>query len=347
MRIAGREISGSAPPFIIAEMSGNHGGSLERALRIVDAVAESGAEALKLQTYTADTMTLDLDRPDFMISDSGSLWLGRRLHDLYDEAHTPWDWHEPIFRRARDRGLIAFSSPFDASAVEFLEGLDVPCHKIASFEITDLPLIREVAATEKPMIMSTGMATRDEIEIAITVARESGCRELALLRCTSAYPASPASTDLSTISDLREWSGCEVGLSDHTLGIGVAVAAVALGAVIIEKHVIDDDAAPTVDSAFSLRPSGLSALVVESRRAWESVGQVRYGPTDEERPSLRFRRSLFFDADLSAGTVIAPTHLRIVRPAVGLGASEFDRVLGATLARDVLRGDPVREEDLA
>lgn len=347
MRIADREISRAHPPFIIAEMSGNHGGSLERALRIVDAVAGAGADALKLQSYTADTMTLDLDRPEFVISDAGSPWAGRRLHELYEEAHTPWEWHAPIFERARSHGLLAFSSPFDATAVALLETLDVPCYKIASFEITDLPLIRAVAATGRPLILSTGMATRSEIEVAVATARDAGCEELALLRCTSAYPATPASSDLATMADLRDWTGCEVGLSDHTLGIGVAVASVALGATMIEKHVTDDADLATVDSGFSLDPTSLRSLVVESRRAWESVGVVRYGPTPEEVPSLHFRRSLFFAQDLPAGTVLTTDHVRVLRPSVGLEPAAMATVAGSVLARDVCHGDPVRAGDLA
>ncbi|MCS6946062.1 MAG: pseudaminic acid synthase, partial [Steroidobacteraceae bacterium] len=265
-------------PFIIAEMSANHNGSLERALAIVDAVADAGAQAVKLQTYTADTMTLDIAAREFVIDEPTSLWAGRTLYDLYREAHTPWAWHAPIFERARARGLVAFSTPFDSSAVDFLESLDVPCYKIASFENVDLPLIRKVAATGKPLIISTGLATLAEIAEAVAAAREAGCRDLVLLKCTSAYPASPADSNLRTIPHLRAAFGCEVGLSDHTLGIGAALGAIALGAAVIEKHVTLCRADGGVDSAFSLEPHELRLLVEESERARLALGEVRYGP---------------------------------------------------------------------
>jgi N-acetylneuraminate synthase len=345
-RAAGRSVALGKPPFIIAELSGNHGGSLARALETVDAVADSGADALKLQTYTAETMTLDVDHPRFHIVDPQSLWSGRSYFDLYHEAHTPWQWHEAIFARASERGLIAFSSPFDASAVEFLARLGVPCLKIASFEITDLPLIRCAAETGLPIIISTGMATRQEIERAVAAAEGAGCEELALLWCTSAYPAPPEASALRGIPDLRDWSGKEVGLSDHTLGTAVAVASVALGATIIEKHVTLDHELETVDGAFSLDPDGLARLVRDTRTAWSALGEVTYGPSDAERSSLRFRRGLYFVRDIAAGETVGAEDVRPLRPAAVLEPDDMGRVLGRTLAESVRRGDPVSWEQL-
>ena len=286
LQIGGCEIGLSARPFIIAEMSGNHNHSLERALQIVDAVAKSGARALKIQTYTPDTMTLDLDRREFFISDPNSLWAGSTLYQLYQSAYTPWEWHEPIFKRARDLGLLAFSTPFDFSAVDFLEKLDVPCYKIASFENVDLPLIRYAAATGKPLIISTGMASVAELDELVAAARDGGCKDLVLLKCTSSYPASPEDSNIATIPHLRQLFGCEVGLSDHTLGIGVSVASVALGATVIEKHFTLCRAEGGVDSAFSLEPEEMSSLVSESAHAWQALGQVHYGLTSEEARSI-------------------------------------------------------------
>ena len=344
MQIAGRQIGHDHPPYIIAELSGNHGGSLQRALEIVDAVAEARVDALKLQTYTADTMTLDIDSEDFVISEPSSLWYGRRLHELYQEAHTPWEWHEEIFNRANQRGLAAFSAPFDATAVKFLESLDVPCHKIASFESTDLQLVRRVAETGKPMIISTGLATAAEISTAVETAKTNGCDDLVVLKCSSAYPTSPRDSNLATIPHLRELTGCQVGLSDHTIGIGVPVAAVALGAVAIEKHVTlsrDDD---TVDAAFSLEPQEFERLVVESRQAWEAVGTVHYGPTQAEQQSLWLRRSLYVTQDIPAGGRITHENVRSIRPAFGMPTIHLDDVVGLQVSRDVPRGTPMRWE---
>jgi len=328
----------SAKPFVIAEMSGNHNGSLDRALAIVDAVADAGAQALKLQTYTADTMTLDLAEREFVIDDRASLWAGRTLYDLYREAHTPWDWHAPIFERARERGLVAFSTPFDATAVDFLETLDVPCYKIASFENVDLPLIRRVSATGKPLIISTGLATLAEIGDAVDAARGAGCRELVLLKCTSAYPASPADSHLRTIAHLREAFGCQVGLSDHTLGIGAAVAAVALGATVIEKHVTLSRADGGVDSAFSLEPQELKQLVEESDRARLALGHVHYGPGSMEVNSLRFRRSLYVVCAMRKGETFSVENVRPIRPGLGMPPKHIDNVLGRRAARDIVAG---------
>ena len=347
VEVAGRWIAGDEPPFVIAEMSGNHGGSLARALETVDAVADAGADAIKLQTYTADTMTLDVDDDRFRILDSGSLWAGRHLHDLYREAHTPWDWHDAIFARAAERDILAFSSPFDATAVDLLVSLEAPALKIASFEITDLPLIRKAASTGIPLIISTGMATREEIAAAVAAAEGAGCEQLALLWCTSAYPAPPESSRLLGIPDLRAWTGREVGLSDHTLGTAVAVAAVALGATIIEKHVTLDHELVTVDGEFSLDPAGLATLVKDTRTAWSALGEVAYGPSEAEVGSLRFRRGLYFVRDLAAGVRIGPEDVRSLRPAAALGPDQAEEIVGRLLVRDVERGDEVTREVLA
>lgn len=338
IRIGERLVGAGHDPFVIAEMSGNHNGSLDRALELVDAAAQAGAHALKIQTYTADTMTLDLDRDEFYISDPDSLWQGNSLYALYEKAHTPWDWHAPIFERARERGMLAFSSPFDASAVDFLESLDVPCYKVASFENVDLPLIRRVAATGKPMIISTGMASIAEISDAVEAVRDAGGEDLVLLKCTSSYPATPEHSNLATIPHLRELFGCQVGLSDHTLGIGAAVASVALGATVIEKHFTlrRDDGG--VDSAFSLEPAELAALVVESARARQSVGRVRYGRSEAEQNSLVFRRSLYIVEDLKAGDVLTAENLRAIRPGLGLSPKYYETLLGRRVGRDVARG---------
>jgi pseudaminic acid synthase len=339
--ISDRNVGLNHPPFIIAEMSGNHNQSLERALEIVDAAAASGAHALKLQTYTADTMTLDIREREFFIEDPKSLWTGRSLYDLYQEAHTPWEWHKPIFDRCRERGMICFSTPFDDTAVDFLEELEVPCYKIASFENTDLPLIRKVGATGKPIIVSTGMASIAELDEAVSAAREAGCRDLILLKCTSTYPATPENTNILTIPHLRELFGVEVGLSDHTMGTGVAVAAVALGATVIEKHFTLSRADGGVDSAFSLEPEEMRALVVETERAWQALGKVSYGPTEKEKASLQFRRSLYVARDMKAGDVFTRENLRAVRPGFGLPPKFYDLLIGKQAKQDLRKGTPV------
>jgi N-acetylneuraminate synthase len=347
MLIGGTRVGAGEAPFVIAEMSGNHNGSLERALRIVDAVADSGAQAIKLQTYTAATMTLDLSEREFVIDNPASLWHGEHLYGLYEKAHTPWEWHEPIFARARARGLVAFSTPFDATAVSFLESLDVPAYKIASFENTDLPLIGRVAATGKPVIISTGMATLAEIDDAVRAARAGGCRDLVLLKCTSNYPASSASSNLAALPHLREAFGCDVGLSDHTLGIGTALASVALGATVIEKHVTLSRAEGGVDAAFSLEPAELALLVAESKAAAVAVGGVQFGPTEEEIGSLVFRRSLYVCEDIEAGAVLTAANVRAIRPGLGLPPKHLPAVLGRRVARAVRRGTPLSWELLA
>lgn len=346
MFIAHRSIGCGHPPFIIAEMSGNHNQSLERALAIVEAAARAGAHALKLQTYTADSMTLDLREGEFLIADPNSPWAGKSLHLLYREAYTPWEWHKPLFERAQALGLVVFSTPFDETAVDFLEEFDVPAYKIASFENTDLPLIRKVAATGKPMIISTGMATLAELDETVRTAREAGCRDLILLKCTSTYPASPENSNLLTIPRLRELFGCEVGLSDHTLGIGVAVASVALGATVIEKHFTLRRADGGVDAAFSMEPEEMQALVVESERAWQALGRVQFGPTEMERPSMTFRRSIYIAQDIPAGGVLTPDNIRIIRPGHGLAPKFFDIVLGKRVGRALRRGTPLRWQDI-
>lgn len=344
IRIDGRLIGRDQPPFVIAEMSGNHNQSLERAMQIVEAAARSGAHALKMQTYTPDTMTIDLDEREFHISDPSSLWAGTSLYKLYEEAQTPWDWHAPLFSKARELGLIPFSTPFDETAVEFLEALGAACYKIASFENTDLPLIRRVARTGKPMIISTGMATAAELDETVRVARECGCEQLVLLKCTSTYPASPLNTNISTIPHLRQLFGCEVGLSDHTMGVGVSVASVAMGATVIEKHFTLNRADGGVDSTFSLEPDEMAQLVVETGRAWEALGSVSYGPTAAEQKSLQFRRSLYVVKDLRAGDILTRDNVRAIRPGLGLSTKHLERVLGRRVSRDVARGTPLAWE---
>ena len=344
IEIAGRRIGPGAPPFVVAELSGNHGQSLERALALVDAAADARAHAVKLQTYTADTMTLDVDGPEFRIEDPGSLWRGESLYDLYERAHTPWEWHPALFERCRERGLVAFSSPFDATAVEFLERLEVPAYKIASFELVDLPLVRRAAATGKPLVLSTGMATIPEIAAAVDAARDAGCEELVLLKCTSAYPSNADDANLAAIPHLAELFDCPVGLSDHTPGVGVPVAATALGAVLVEKHLTLDREARDVDAAFSLEPPELAELVRETERAWRALGKVVYGPTPAERANLRFRRSLYFTRDLAAGTTVGAEDVRSIRPAAGLAPRHLETVVGHKVTHAVKRGTPVRWE---
>lgn len=338
IRIGHQTLGSGHPPLVIAELSGNHNGSLERALAIVDAAADAGARALKLQTYTADTMTLDIREREFFISDPASLWKGHSLHELYQKAGTPWEWHEPLFRRARERGMVAFSTPFDPTAVDFLESLDVPAYKIASFENADLPLIRKAAATGKPMIISSGMATAAMLEEAVAAARDAGCKDLVLLKCTSNYPASPEFSNLATIPHMRALFGCHVGLSDHTLGIGAAVASVALGAVAIEKHITLARAEGGVDADFSLEPAELRQLVDESLRAWQAVGGVSYGPLEHERGSLVFRRSLYVVQDMKPGDVLTAENLRPIRPGYGLPPKYFEALLGKRVTCAVARG---------
>ncbi len=337
-QIGRHEIGPAAAPFIIAEMSGNHNGDLQRALDIVTMAAEAGAHAVKLQTYTADTITIDADTPAFRISDGHSLWGSRRLYELYEEAHTPWDWHEKIFSHARDLGILAFSSPFDPTAVDFLEGLDVPAYKVASSEIVDLPLIRKVAEQGKPTIISTGMASVAEIDAAVTAARSTGNEQIVVLGCTTDYPADPASANLRGLPVLAQAFDVQVGLSDHTMGIGVSVAAIAFGAVLIEKHVTLSRSDEGVDSAFSLEPAELAALVQETEVARQALGQARIGATESEREGLRFRRSLFVTRDVKAGELVSAENVRSIRPAGGLAPAEFSQVVGRPFRADAVKG---------
>jgi pseudaminic acid synthase len=339
--VGGTRVGAGEKPYVVAEMSGNHNGSLERALALVDAVAEAGAHALKIQTYTADTLTVDVDHPRFRISGGHDLWSGEHLYQLFQRAHTPWEWHEAIFDRARAHGLTAFSSPFDPTAVELLEKLDAPLYKIASSEIVDLPLIRLVAGTGKPMIISTGMASVAEIAAAVDAARDGGCVDLVLLACTASYPAPPEQSNLRRLPVLADVFGVPVGLSDHTLGIGAPVAAVAFGACLIEKHVTLDRGDGGVDSAFSLEPPELAALVIESERAFAALGSTAIGPTEAEKESLRFRRSLFVVEDVRAGEPVTSANVRSIRPAGGLAPDTITTVLGRTFRDDVAKGTPL------
>lgn len=341
IKIGDRFVGLHSPPFIIAEMSGNHNQSLNAALTIVEAAAASGAHALKLQTYTPDTMTLDIDDDEFHISDPESLWSGTSLYKLYGRAFTPWEWHKPIFDLASSLGMLCFSTPFDASAVEFLESLKAPAYKIASFENIDLPLIRKVAATGKPLIISTGMATVAELDDAVKVARDAGCESLILLKCTSSYPASPANSNLHTIAHMRALFDCEVGLSDHTLGIGVGVAAVALGATVIEKHFTLSRNDGGVDSTFSLEPEEMKALVTETHRAWEALGAIQYGASVQEAKSMIFRRSLYISKDLEPGELLSMDNIRAIRPGLGMAPKYLEVVLGMAVMRRVKRGTPL------
>ena len=335
------QIGADHRPYIVAEMSGNHNGSLDRALALVDAAATAGAHAIKIQTYTADTMTVDVRHPRFQISQGHELWGNEYLYQLYERAHTPWEWHEAIFERARSRGLTPFSSPFDPTAVELLEKLDALMYKIASSEIADMPLVRLCASTGKPLIFSTGMASVQEIAAAVDAARGAGCRELVVLSCTASYPAPPEHTNLRRIPVLAEAFRVPIGLSDHTLGIGVPIAAVGFGACLIEKHVTLDRGDGGVDSAFSLEPAELAALVVESERAWQALGTTAIGPTEAEREGLRFRRSLYVVTDVRAGDPVTEQNVRSIRPTGGLAPDAITAVLGRTFTRDAAKGTPL------
>ena len=339
--INAKKIGVGNPPFIIAEMSGNHNQSLDMALAIVEAAAKAGVHAVKLQTYTADTITIDCDSGAFYIDDPDSLWKGRSLYKLYQQAYTPWEWHEPIFNRCRELGLIAFSTPFDETAVDFLEDMNVPAYKIASFENNHIPLIRKTAATGKPLIISTGMASIAEIDEAVNAARESGCKDIALLKCTSTYPAEPIDTNLRTIPHLRQLFDVEVGLSDHTLGIGAALASISFGATFIEKHVTLSRVEGGVDSSFSLEPSELEMLVVESKRAWQAIGKIQYGPDKSENASRQFRRSIYVAQNIKAGEIFTEENIRTIRPGFGLPPKYYPALLGKKVNKDVEMGTPL------
>ncbi len=328
-------------PYIVAEMSGNHNGSLDRALALVDAAADAGAHAIKIQTYTADTMTVDVKHPRFQISKGHDLWSGEYLYQLFERAHTPWEWHEPIFSRARERGITPFSSPFDRTAVELLQKLNAPFYKIASSEITDLPLVRLCAATGKPVIISTGMASVTEIAAAVDAARSAGAEDITVLSCTASYPAPPQESNLRRIPVLAQMLEVPIGLSDHTLGIGVPLAAIAFGACLIEKHVTLDRADGGVDSAFSLEPAELKALVIESERAWQALGTTHIGPTAAETESRRFRRSLYVVEDVQAGDPVTESNVRSIRPTGGLDPDAIGLALGRVFKTDAAKGTPL------
>lgn len=338
------KIGSEFPPFIIAEMSGNHNQSLDHAYKIVDAAAEAGVSALKLQTYKPETITLNSDTKDFLIQDKSSLWDSSKLYDLYKRAQTPWDWHEKIFNRAKAKGLIVFSSPFDETSVDFLETLNVPFYKIASFENNHLPLIKKVAETGKPIIMSTGMASLAEIDEAFRTAKENGCPEIVLLKCTSNYPSSPKNSNLATIPHMSQLFKCEVGLSDHTLGIGVSIASIAMGASVIEKHLTLDRADGGVDSAFSLEPFEMKNLVEECNNAWLAKGRIFYGATPEEENSLKFRRSIYVSVNISKGEKVSDSNVRIVRPGFGIEPKFFNQIRGLSVVEDIKAGTPLKWE---
>ncbi len=341
MKISNRLIGQEHPPFVIAEMSGNHNQSLDRALEIVEAAADAGADAIKLQTYTPDTMTLDIHDGSFRVSDKSSLWHGKTLHSLYSQAYTPWEWHETIFEYAKKKNLICFSSPFDETAVDFLLGLDVPAFKIASFENIHLPLIKKVASTGKPLIISTGMATLAEIDTCVSTAVQYGCRDLVLLKCTSTYPSNPAYSNIATIPHLRAIYKCEVGLSDHTLGCGVSVASIALGASVIEKHFTLSREDGGVDSKFSMEPSEFSTLCNEVLRAWQSLGSISYGPTEPEKKSLIFRRSIYATADILEGETFTASNIAIIRPGDGAHPFLYEHILGSMAPKSYKAGSPI------
>jgi len=341
IKIGQFEIGHYHDPFIIAEMSGNHNGSLDRALQIIDMVAYSGAHAIKLQTYKPETMTLDIAEGEFFIRDISSPWGGRSLFELYQEAQTPWNWHKPIFDYAHKLGLVAFSSPFDLTSVDFLESLNVPVYKIASAELIDLNLIRRVAQTKKPIILSTGMASIAEIHEAVEMARSNGCPNIILLKCTATYPAAPEESNLSSIPILRDIFGLEVGLSDHTLGIGAAIASVAVGATVIEKHVTLSRSDGGVDSMFSLEPHELRLLVAESKTAHAAMGTTYIGPTTAELESLKFRRSIYAVQKISLGEPFTEENIRAIRPGGGLPPKNLAVILGRKASKDIERGTPI------
>jgi N-acetylneuraminate synthase len=337
--IDGRELSLNQPPYIIAELSANHNGRLETAMKIIDEAAKAGADAVKMQTYRPDTITLDSDAEDFKIK--GGLWGGRTLYELYEQAHTPWEWHKPLFEHASKVGITIFSSPFDTTAVDLLEDLNAPAYKIASFEAVDLPLIKYVAKTGKPMIISTGMADAEEIQDAIEAAHEGGCEQLAVLHCVSGYPAPPEDYNLRTIPDMMSRFGLVTGLSDHTLDNTTAIASVALGASIIEKHFTLDRNGGGPDDSFSLEPNGLAALCRDSKTAWAALGKVDYGRKSSEQGNIKFRRSLYFVKDLKAGTVITESCIQSIRPGYGLAPKYYEKVIGKKVTRLVKSGTPM------
>jgi pseudaminic acid synthase len=340
MQIADFKIGRNNKPFIIAEMSGNHNQSIDRALKIIEVAAKSGAHAIKLQTYTADTITINQRGGLFDIKDNTSLWENRNLYELYEEAHTPWEWHEQLFKCAADNGIICFSTPFDDTAVDFLDNLNAPAHKIASFENIHHPLLKKIAKTGKPVIMSTGACSLSDLAESVKLLKDSGCKDLVLLKCTSNYPSTPENSNLLTIPHLRDLFNCEVGLSDHTMGIGVPIAAVTLGATVIEKHFCLSRAEGGVDSAFSLEPDELSALVIETERAWQSLGVIQYDVQESEKKSLMFKRSIYVVNDIAQGEIFTERNIRIIRPGDGIHPRYFENILGKVANQPLTKGTP-------
>jgi pseudaminic acid synthase len=331
-------------PYIIAEMSGNHNQSLEKALEIIDIAAETGVDAIKIQTYTADTITIDHYEGLFVINDEKSLWNGNNLYQLYEKAHTPWEWHEKLFKRAKEKGITLFSTPFDETAVDFLESLGNPIYKIASFENTHLPLLKKIAKTKKPVIISTGMATLAQIELGVSTLRENGCTDIILLKCTSSYPASPENSNISTIQVYEKLFNCIPGISDHTLGIGVSVAAVAMGARVIEKHFVIDRNEGGVDAAFSLEPNEFSSLVDEAKNAFLAIGKIHFGSTESEEGSVRFKRSIYVTEDIEPGDTLNEKNIRVIRPGDGLDPKYYEFLIGKKINKKISRGTPLSLE---
>jgi len=337
MKISGRKIGTCEAPFIIAELSGNHNQSIDRAFELIELAKKTGADAVKIQTYTADTLTIDCEKEDFQLNNKESLWNGMSMYELYEQAHTPWSWHEAIFNKCKELDIICFSSPFDITAVNFLEELDCPCYKIGSTENTEHELLKAVAKTGKPVIVSTGMATIAEIgEISATL-EKNGCKEYALLKCTAAYPALPSEANLATIPHMREMLNCEIGLSDHTMGVGVSIAAVAMGASIIEKHFTSSRDEGGVDSAFSMEPKEFELLVSEAKKARQSVGSISYGASSSENSKLS-RRSLYIVEDVKVGEVLTESNLRAIRPGYAMPAKEYRKVLGLKVNKSLTKG---------
>ena len=342
MKIGNHKIGLTYPPFIIAEMSGNHNQSLDNALKIVKAASQCGAHAIKLQTYTPDTMTLNLKKNEFMIKDKKSLWAGETLYSLYKKASTPWSWHTKIFKFAKKNNILCFSSPFDETSVDFLESINAPCYKIASSECVDLPLIKRVAKTKKPIIISTGMASKEEISEALEIARSYGTKNIALLKCTSTYPAPVDDINLKTISHMRSTFGCEVGLSDHSIGIGVAVGSVCQGATLIEKHFTLSKSKKVIDSSFSLRPKEFDTLVRETMSAWKAIGTVQYGVSKSEKKSVKFRRSIYIIKDIKKGEKFTKENIKSIRPGLGLQVKYYEKLLGKLSNRNLKKGTPMK-----
>jgi pseudaminic acid synthase len=342
INIAGIEIDEGNQPFIVAELSGNHQQDYALAEKMIEAAAKAGVHAIKLQTYTPETMTLNLQNDDFMVNEENSLWKGESLYDLYGKASTPWEWHQPLFEKAKSLGLIAFSSPFDASAVDFLESLDVPCYKIASFENNDLPLIKKVAMTGKPIIVSTGMASKNEIQELLKTIYDTGNSQVILLKCTSNYPADASDSHLATIADMKKSFDCLIGLSDHSNGISVSLAGVALGACLVEKHFVLDREAGGVDAAFSLEPDELNLLVTESEKISRAIGQVQYGGSDNEQESKKYRRSIYCSRDIQKGEVLTADNIRVIRPGFGLSPKYYEQILGKMALQDIPAGQNIQ-----